>query len=529
MVHQNFIQFELESGFIEDRGYEYFRSAGLIIETCGGLSAAAQFFRQAGECACNGKKKKNARLHVYTLICSWLLLIGANVISTQALAEQSRWHHYRVDTLDLKTDLPVERTKRLLERLVIFRSVIDVYLPAPEPASTLPVEIVVFRSLQQFRRTVGARHIGAFTQPGLNQIMLVVGGRPDEIDTNTLHEYVHYRLRSANLNLPSWYEEGLATLLSQAEFDNHGKHARVGALTSQAVYGSMTHTNFRRFIDVAHPASLNHVDMLAFYAFGTALTHYLVLNAKPINLSLRLSNREDLEQILGIPDTRQIVERAREHFRQNREMRVEHQIPTPGPVSISIDPLTTSEAEFLQASASEIFNPRRAARLYRRYLATHPDSVDGWLGLARAEARPERAREAVDAAIALDPDHPDVLVQNASVHTQECPVDGTLKCREKWRVAVNLYRSALNADPNLFSAIYMLGLAELYSGNAGEALGYLRVAHNRAPWSPRVNFHLGEALRLTGSTQAHEYLERARLWATDAQMRKLAEMALELR
>jgi len=87
-------------------------------------------------------------------------------------------------------------------------------------------------------------------------------------------------------------------------------------------------------------------------------------------------------------------------------------------------------------------------------------------------------------------------------------------------------RRALKTDPNRQDAILHLGITELYTGNPGRAVNYLRIAHQRVPWSPKVNFHLGECLRLLGSSQASMHLAQARDWAYSDTLRDLASAAL---
>jgi predicted Zn-dependent protease len=93
---------------------------------------------------------------------------------------------------------------------------------------------------------------------------------------------------------------------------------------------------------------------------------------------------------------------------------------------------------------------------------------------------------------------------------------------------VPLLRAALRRDPTQQDAIFTLGLAYLYSGRAGDALNYLRIAHDRQPWTPALNFFLGETYRLIGDTRAEEYLQRARRWSPTELWRRLAEAGLEL-
>lgn len=102
-----------------------------------------------------------------------------------------------------------------------------------------------------------------------------------------------------------------------------------------------------------------------------------------------------------------------------------------------------------------------------------------------------------------------------------------LECLATWRQAAQLLRQALHQDPARIDAIFQLGITELYTGNPGRAVNYLRIAYQRAPWSPQINFHLGECLRLLGSSRAAWHLTQAREWTYRDSIKHLASAALE--
>ena len=128
----------------------------------------------------------------------------------------------------------------------------------------------------------------------------------------------------------------------------------------------------------------------------------------------------------------------------------------------------------------------------------------------------------------LGPDHPEVLLQQALWDLAACPLDRSLVCLDDWQKVTLILRKVLQQQADHYQAILWLGVAELYSGNPGGALNYLTIAHQRAPWAPRVNYLLGEALRLLGNPRARAYLTRAQQWAYDAQLRRFAEVSLSL-
>jgi tetratricopeptide (TPR) repeat protein len=100
-------------------------------------------------------------------------------------------------------------------------------------------------------------------------------------------------------------------------------------------------------------------------------------------------------------------------------------------------------------------------------------------------------------------------------------------CAEKWRRAVKLFRSGIRQDPQRFDAVLGLGLSYLHSGRPGDARNYLRIAYQKAPWAPHINFYLGESYRLIGDRRAVVHLTNARNWSTQKIWRSLAEAALD--
>ena len=119
------------------------------------------------------------------------------------------------------------------------------------------------------------------------------------------------------------------------------------------------------------------------------------------------------------------------------------------------------------------------------------------------------------------------MLERSSLATAGCIVERRPECAERYSDSVYELRDVLDAQPDNFEAIYRLGLAHLYIGQAGEAQAYLEIAWRRVPWSARVNYFLGEAMRLLGDSRAQWYLENAERWAASAYFRKAAQSSLE--
>ena len=174
-------------------------------------------------------------------------------------------------------------------------------------------------------------------------------------------------------------------------------------------------------------------------------------------------------------------------------------------------------------------NPRDAARRLEARLEQDPENPRLWRTLSLAREAADDAASALDAARrarALAPEDPATAVRLAGALAMGCITATSEACRGRWREAVPLLRGALARDPRRQDAIFLLGLAYLYSGRAGDALNYLRIAHRRQPWAAHVNFYLGESYRLIGDSRARAHLERARRWSPTGLWRMLAEAGL---
>jgi tetratricopeptide (TPR) repeat protein len=198
------------------------------------------------------------------------------------------------------------------------------------------------------------------------------------------------------------------------------------------------------------------------------------------------------------------------------------------PTAVQSSFLAADASKAWHARAAEIFNPAKAASLYAELAASNPSIVKHRIDMSRAllEVDLEQAADALTQAITQAPDNAAVLVQQASLITAQCSMFKDLSCLDQWSAASRLLRRALAIDPSRHDAIMYLGITELYTGNPGRAINYLRIAYSRVPWSPKINLHLGECLRLLGSSQAELHLEHARDWAYSETVRRLAIGAL---
>lgn len=448
------------------------------------------------------------------------------------------WHKLTHQETELITDLPVTEAQEIFRQIVWFDEVLDAFVPKADVA-TPPLRMILFSKRRAFAQIANNKHFAAYTQPEISRTSLIVGPSPDgDLLQHTLHEYVHYRVRTQPISYPLWYEEGLATILATTQFSVDD--ASVSATTDFAIpekfkASSLPRIPLQRLVQTTSLEDWPHKKINGFYKHSAALTRML-LNSRAVanphlgqRLNTHLANREaDLFETLQMAPSAVHNLTRRYTALRSKPSHVTH--PSAKAITPSHIQLTDSEVDLLLAQAATMTNPRRAERLYRKLIKMAPDDAALWAQLAGVlrYGKTKQADSALDTAITLDPAHPDVLMQKALARLTKCPLDRTLDCLEDWQHATLLLRDVLAINPNHFTAIMWLGVTELYSGNPGGAVNYLNIVYKRAPWSPRVNYLLGESLRLLGNPRALPYLRNAQQWAFDPDIRKWATAAIKL-
>lgn len=125
----------------------------------------------------------------------FLALMLALVAPGAARAEQA-WQVLENRWFRALTNATTERALRLVEEMDRFRIGLQVVTNARMPPDEPPVLVVIFDTMQEFRKYAGSRNIGGFAVthvPGLSGMTIVVparGSRQDELQT-IRHEYVH--------------------------------------------------------------------------------------------------------------------------------------------------------------------------------------------------------------------------------------------------------------------------------------------------------------------------------------------------
>ncbi|MGE0624746.1 MAG: hypothetical protein AB7I04_03875 [Pseudomonadales bacterium] len=452
-----------------------------------------------------------------------------------------RWCATETADFHLLSDLPEQEQAGLLETLRRIGPVAEPLLPGTPVSQPAALKIIVFSGRDDFRALTGKRKFAAFMQPSLQTNRLLVGPTGSSLTGTILHEYAHYLLRNRlDVSLPLWFDEGLASVLAEARFDDSTVTlgelplSRLQSRVSDPPEGPQPLGMLNRTLSATAIEDWHQSRIEAFYDWSWLLVHYLyfeTLEAGPIAgspLESFLSERDtSLPDFLG--ETPKSLLRTLQRYVRSRPRQVERASPVVLAGDARHACLSPLDRDLELARAVLVQNPEGALDLISPWLEQRPDDVDLLVvraRIAQAADQPDEALIFSEAALALAPDHAPASILLADLTVWDCLLELGEACRDRWVQARTLYQRALRHDPSRFDGVLGLGLAYLYTGRPGEALNYIRVAYSRAPWAALANYYLGESYRLIGDTRARGYLINARNWATEPVWRLLAEESL---
>ena len=467
------------------------------------------------------------------------------ILPNAALAEirLDRWCEIATPDFRLLTDLPPRRAIRLADSLTRFKIAAETLVPRRKSPAPPPLRIVAMRRAGDFREVFAAEKMAGFMQSGLERHTLAFGPDPGTgaITETAFHEYTHYLMRSRQgLNIPVWYEEGFASFLSTMRFSN------TAVTIGEAPLHNFRRLNMRKLsvaelVGERHSLNWGRHDLTRLYAKAWLFVHMLELG-EAAGLP---PYRERLPRLLALTDAGVAAPQAL-HLalgigpaaleRQVRRYAGRRALPTRR-LAIETRPaesfvphcLTALEAAYELGVAAAARNPAFAMQRLDEVVAAQPRHADAWAALSRARQDLAAARQAAQRALAVDASHVLANTRMAELKVAECRGMGTDECLDVWEASARYYRRALDGRADAVDAAYGLGVVYLNTGQAGNAVNYLRVAWRRAPWAPRVNFYLGEAYRLTGDdARARVHLRKAMNWDPDARGRERAALALGL-
>lgn len=467
------------------------------------------------------------------------------VLPAHGAIEDHQWCRTETDHFDLVTDLDLRRTAELFYSLDRFRESASALLPGLPPEHPVPLKILVFKNARDFALVYRSPNISGFMRPSLNQSLLAFG--PDRngryLHAIAYHEYTHYLLRSrATLNLPVWYEEGLASYLSTLDMDPDGV-VTVGRGPSPLLAFVVKQPQLALEDVIAERFRLDwqRHDLSDVYTLAWGIVRFLHHARRPDGtmyaaqlgdmldaIDKGASSAEAMREHLGFAP-QELQGLMRRYYDGSDQS-------TLGVYKFTVDNyempafdrtcLDADEARQVLADAVAFRRADLAGQLYADILARKPRHVGALLGRSRVHPDVEVRRQAARQAYAEEPQDPAVNLRMAQVSVAPCP-DGMVDCARDWAAAKAFYEVALGPETDRADAAFGLGMVYLREGQPEEALEHLAMAYIRAPWSPRVNYYLGEAFGMLGVFDlARRHLRKTQYWDPEPPWRERAARAI---
>ncbi len=455
------------------------------------------------------------------------------------------WWQIETKAFVIYTDVEQSDALQLAQHLHELAGLAPKYLPKAhqqDPAhtpATQDLELLIFAKRRDFARLLNPRHFVSFTRPGLTSTLLMVAptASRQSLLANLRHEYAHYYLRKQKLYFPPWYDEGMASLFEHVDLDKQG-NAKLDTTALFKRYAepirNNDHLSFKRLLSTTSFTSWPRQRLQRFYGLSGQLVHYFEYSHQRGYTDRRDSLRQFLTD--GATDFESSLDVSLGQLeREFRRYRKSTDKPSPGftidshQVKTNLRKMHRHEVLTVQARAAEGVNPKAALKRYSQAAELMPADAQRWVDVSRVRmnmGNTAAAEEALTNAKALAPGATGVAIQQAELLMRDCWLPGAKDCKASWQQASDMIHSALDQDPEFLDGVYLLGLVDLYRGRADLAANYLWIVHRYAPWVPKVNYHLGECLRLLGDSRARVYLSNARDWAQEDVWRQGAEASL---
>ncbi len=143
-------------------------------------------------------------------------LAAAGCATGPELAAGHRWLEVAGPDFVVRSEVGEEETLEVARRLDRFRAAAHALTGVEPPHGRPPARVYVFESARSFHayrgydRRIGGYFLGA---PHAAYVAVLAGARGARTFRVAYHEYTHLLLEHSRLDVPLWYNEGLATLL----------------------------------------------------------------------------------------------------------------------------------------------------------------------------------------------------------------------------------------------------------------------------------------------------------------------------
>ena len=509
------------------------------------------------------------RQRIARLICLVAILSVGRV---QALDKflQMPWWLYESDHFSVVTNIP-DRGDQLIQQLELFRAVVLKFTGLKATADRLPTRAVIFAKRAEFARITDRANALGYTSTTLrNNRMVASGGSLNSGQRHIMfHEYVHYLLRSAtDENHPSWYDEGLADMLSTV-MQRRGQMV-VG--TAPPSHLRFINSNSRqvpagRIVNTDDLSDWHPLNVSLFYATSWALVTYIYADKTGERIAdlqaylaavQRGEPREAAFEEAFHVSARVLQRRATNYIRRHnkaflRYPREQFHINAHSMVRR----LTTQEIAYELSYLSMFSNTTLARTLIQDVLVHDPHNTfmqtalavtyqadqeyQHGVELARAslaEASQQNLQDAVleiELADMLMVWNQDACASESSYKDKEdkeendVPQDTPAVCQSRYVAAKQGYQRGLELEPDNPELRAGLAWALLkLNQELSRASRHIEFALDYQPWSPTLQYRAGMIFQAKGErAKALKHLHKALYWSEDAELRDKAAAAVK--
>ena len=469
----------------------------------------------------------------------FFVFLSFHAFDVAAELDQERWCKVSTSEFELFGYLPKGRLQSLADSLLAFNYVTEQFMPG-DRIEGHQLRVVAFRNRKEFLDVFRQEKFIGFMHPSLRQHLLafVIEEKTGHPLNVAFHEYTHFLARSRlNTYVPLWYEEGFAQFMSTIQLKRNT--AIVGEIPRRRLSNAVRRNsvNIQKILNSTPPFDWGSHDPTENYLVAWAITHLLFRGVDAHDQSMReripdllqmmSSGMEANEALMAFTGTDQksLIALIRSHLGKTAiHEEVTHIERQRQPFSLPVSCLNRTESKVLLGEVLTNNNPELAIEYLESARLDTPNDPDLLVALSRAHAADyQKSYELALRAYETDKSNVNANVRLADLLTWPCLIQTGDHCSNYLSLAARSYNEALKHAPKRVDAAFGLGVVYLETGRAGDGLNYLRVAHQRAPWSPRTNLFLGDAYRLIGNDRmAEEYLTKAVLWESQDVWRKRA-------
>ncbi len=461
----------------------------------------------------------------------WMAVILLSVITLPAA--EPKWVKLRSPNFELLSNAGAGSGREVLRRMEQIRHVFETRTRR-QNLTPLPVRIFVFRSEIDFRPYQVNESAAGYYQAGDERDYIAMQVNGSDLYRVVFHEYVHLLMRHAQVHVPVWFNEGTAEVYSTTELS--GNEIRIGDLIPAHIATLRT----EKVLDISTLLAVDHRSpwynerekTSIFYAQSWALVHMLNFSpdyqpGMPNFLSMLFSGEDParaLQQAFGKSPSA-VLNDLTAYIRRDRFAGVRFAAPKlEGLGKIPAEPVKETESEMALADLLlALRRPEPAEIALLKLARAYPDDPDVEAALADvAIQRKEdnRAKERYERAIRLGSKSARLRYEYAMVLRELNAGDDAI---------MKALRDALQLDPKLFDARYLLGYTLLKTGKYGAAIDELRIASDLHPYRSPVWEHLALACHYAGRRdEARAAAAKARKYAASPEEAERAEATLRL-